>query len=178
MAQMFRLNARPILIIPSHFVQAFVISLRQADLRAHVTQQYYLKNGISPTVAGTGSSKPHKDDTSTSPTHSSAKPIIMVKPAAEVQPVPASFPSIQPIKAARLFECDSSDLGSWQIYFSSRSISQFRQLDKSTMLIVVKKVKELSTGHFSPDNQVSQHLPIFNHLADQRICCYGMDRKR
>jgi len=75
-----------------------------------------------------------------------------VIPAAQV--LPAAYPHIQPLKAARLFECDSKDLGFWQLYFSSKSVSQLRQLDNEMQGIVVKKVQQLSKGHFSRDNMV------------------------
>jgi len=77
-------------------------------------------------------------------------------PVAQV--LPASYPHIQPLKAARLFECDSKDLGLWQLYFSSKSVSQLRQLDNEMQGIVVKKVQQLSNGHFSRDNMVRFRL--------------------
>lgn len=97
------------------------------------------------------------NNSNTTSTPSTSKQPTQAIPAAG-KTLPASFPTIQPLKAARLFECGSSDLGSWQVYFSSRSIQHFRQLDKSAMLIVVKKIKEISNGHFSPDNMVSCRL--------------------
>ena len=40
--------------------------------------------------------------------------------ASESEAITNSDPATRPLRAARLFDCTSSDLGAWQIYFSSR----------------------------------------------------------
>ncbi|KZW00571.1 hypothetical protein EXIGLDRAFT_145235 [Exidia glandulosa HHB12029] len=60
-----------------------------------------------------------------------------------------------PTKAALYFE-SVEDLGPWRILISSRADRNLRELrrgDAKMFKIVMKKMKELSNGHFSDDNQ-------------------------
>ncbi|KAF4623894.1 hypothetical protein D9613_001576 [Agrocybe pediades] len=69
--------------------------------------------------------------------------------------VPLAFPMVQPMKAALYF--DSVDgFGEWRILISTRADRDLRDARrKNTKLfkIIIKKIKELSQGHFSDDNQ-------------------------
>ncbi|KZT08921.1 uncharacterized protein LAESUDRAFT_675409 [Laetiporus sulphureus 93-53] len=62
---------------------------------------------------------------------------------------------VQPMKAALYF--DSADgFGEWRICISTRADGDLRQMRKKNSAlfkIVLKKIKELSNGHFSDDNQ-------------------------
>lgn len=68
------------------------------------------------------------------------------------------YPRLDPVKAKQTF--DSPDgFGEWGIYMAGEAIKhlrEFRRKDQHTFEIVQKKIKELSTGFFSPDNQ--KHL--------------------
>ncbi|KIY43108.1 hypothetical protein FISHEDRAFT_54171, partial [Fistulina hepatica ATCC 64428] len=66
-----------------------------------------------------------------------------------------AFPSVQPWKASLHFE-NSKGFGEWTIFISTRADRQLRQArrkDQKFLRIIVKKIKELSNGHFSNDNQ-------------------------
>ncbi|GBE78672.1 predicted protein [Sparassis crispa] len=69
--------------------------------------------------------------------------------------IPAAYPMVQPMKAALYF--DSADgFGEWRILISTRAdadLRQTRKRDTKLFGIIVKKIKELSNGHFSDDNQ-------------------------
>ncbi|GJE94213.1 hypothetical protein PsYK624_103810 [Phanerochaete sordida] len=69
--------------------------------------------------------------------------------------VPAAYPMVQPMKAA--FHFDSVDgFGEWQILVSTRAdrnLREYKRSDQKIFAIILKKIKELSNGHFSDDNQ-------------------------
>ncbi|KAG8877563.1 hypothetical protein FRB98_006659 [Tulasnella sp. 332] len=83
--------------------------------------------------------------------------------------IPAAFPIIQPLRAAKYFEEEATDLGDWPIYISTRAFRHMRQLDggdAAVFGIIRKKIKELSHGHFSESNQKvlvgnGSEVPIF-----------------
>ncbi|KAG6831649.1 hypothetical protein H0H92_008726 [Tricholoma furcatifolium] len=84
------------------------------------------------------------------------------------QLVPTSYPMVQPMKSALYF--DTADgFGEWRILVSTRAdadLREARRKDRKTFTIIVKKIKELSKGHFSGDNQKrlngpSIDVPIF-----------------
>ena len=79
--------------------------------------------------------------------------------ASEAKAITNSDPATRPLRAARLFDCTSSDLGAWQIYFSSKAVAQLRQLDQKTKIHVSKKIISLSHGYFSADNMVRKTCP-------------------
>ncbi|OBZ79119.1 hypothetical protein A0H81_00134 [Grifola frondosa] len=69
--------------------------------------------------------------------------------------IPAAYPMVQPMKAALYF--DSADgFGEWRILISTRAdrdLRQARKKDAKIFRIIIKKIRELSKGHFSDDNQ-------------------------
>ncbi|KAH9919767.1 uncharacterized protein BXZ73DRAFT_104875 [Epithele typhae] len=69
--------------------------------------------------------------------------------------VPEDLPPVLPMKAALYF--DSADgFGEWRVLISTRAdrdLRQARKRDAKMFAIYVKKIKELSNGHFSDDNQ-------------------------
>ncbi|TFK38653.1 hypothetical protein BDQ12DRAFT_630422 [Crucibulum laeve] len=76
---------------------------------------------------------------------------------------------IQPPKSAVHFD-NVEGFGKWRILISSRAdgdLRDARRRDKKTFLIIVKKIRELSNGHFSDDNQKrlnagsTSGIPIF-----------------
>ncbi|KAK0198135.1 hypothetical protein F5146DRAFT_995722 [Armillaria mellea] len=63
--------------------------------------------------------------------------------------LPSAYPIVQPMKSAEGF-------GEWTIVISTNADDFLRSThrkDASTFQIIVKKIKELSRGHFSDDNQ-------------------------
>ncbi|KAJ3514932.1 hypothetical protein NLJ89_g2078 [Agrocybe chaxingu] len=63
--------------------------------------------------------------------------------------LPAAYPMVQPMKAAEGF-------GEWRILISTRAdrdLREARRKDAKFFKIIIKKIKELSNGHFSDDNQ-------------------------
>ncbi|KAI1797209.1 hypothetical protein LXA43DRAFT_402137 [Ganoderma leucocontextum] len=68
-----------------------------------------------------------------------------------VDPLASSV--VYPKKAARLFDT-AEGFGEWRVFFTPRAIRDLRQArDGKLFNIFVKKIKELSNGHFSEDNQ-------------------------
>ncbi|KAF6765917.1 hypothetical protein DFP72DRAFT_996790 [Ephemerocybe angulata] len=75
--------------------------------------------------------------------------------AAEDSVVPSAYPCVQPMKAALYFE-SASGFGEWRILISTRAdrdLREARRSDQKFFKIVLKKIIELSNGHFSDDNQ-------------------------
>ncbi|KAH7874451.1 uncharacterized protein C8R40DRAFT_1108966 [Lentinula edodes] len=79
-----------------------------------------------------------------------------------------AFPKVQPMKSALHF--DSIDgFGEWSIFISQNADTELRirhRRDKTSFDIIVKKIKELSNGHFSADNQKrlsgpNSEVPVF-----------------
>ncbi|KAH9971205.1 hypothetical protein BGW80DRAFT_1322645 [Lactifluus volemus] len=69
--------------------------------------------------------------------------------------VPAAYPQVQPMKAALYFD-SVEGFGQWRILISGRAdrnLRETRKKDASLFRITLKKIKELSNGHFSDDNQ-------------------------
>ncbi|KAH8101589.1 hypothetical protein BXZ70DRAFT_104267, partial [Cristinia sonorae] len=68
---------------------------------------------------------------------------------------PAAYPIVQPMKAALYFDT-AEGFGDWRIYISTRAdgnLRETRKKDPQLFRIIIKKIKELSNGHFSDDNQ-------------------------
>ncbi|KAL7285962.1 hypothetical protein ACG7TL_001077 [Trametes sanguinea] len=78
------------------------------------------------------------------------------------------YPLVQPMRAALYFE-SADGFGEWRIFISTRADRDLRQArNKNAKLfkIIIKKIKELSQGHFSDDNQkrltgLSVEIPIY-----------------
>jgi len=78
-----------------------------------------------------------------------------------------AYPIVQPIKAALYFD-SVNGFGEWRILISSRAdkmLRKARRADKRVFEIMIKKIKELSRGCFSADNQKklngSLDIPIY-----------------
>ncbi|RXW12996.1 hypothetical protein EST38_g12858 [Candolleomyces aberdarensis] len=74
---------------------------------------------------------------------------------------PVAYPCIRPTTAALYFE-SASGFGEWRILISSRAdrdLREARRSDAKFFKIVVKKIVELSNGHFSDDNQKRLNKP-------------------
>ncbi|KAL5495715.1 hypothetical protein ACEPAI_1179 [Sanghuangporus weigelae] len=88
----------------------------------------------------------------------------------EEQSVPrtsSAYPRVQPVKASLFFE-SAEGLGEWRIFMSTTAIKDMRNYrrDKKIFKVILKKIKELSTGFFSDDNQKrlkgqDKGVPIF-----------------
>ncbi|KAF8261744.1 hypothetical protein EI94DRAFT_1809815 [Lactarius quietus] len=85
-----------------------------------------------------------------------------------LEAVPVAYPQVQPMKAALYF--DSVDgFGQWRILISGRAdrnLREMRKKDTNLFRITLKKIKELSKGHFSDDNHkrltgTSVSVPIY-----------------
>ncbi|KAI9436974.1 hypothetical protein H4582DRAFT_1853973 [Lactarius indigo] len=82
--------------------------------------------------------------------------------------VPAAYPQVQPMKAALYFD-SVEGFGQWRILISGRAdrnLREMRRKDKNLFRITLKKIKELSNGHFSDDNHkrltgTSVSVPIY-----------------
>ncbi|KAG8220598.1 hypothetical protein J3R82DRAFT_2824 [Butyriboletus roseoflavus] len=84
-----------------------------------------------------------------------------------VEPKPSAYPKVQPMKAALYFD-NADGFGEWRIIIGSNATKNLRELangDRKKCAIVVKKIKQLSNGHFSDENQKwlndSSEIPIF-----------------
>ncbi|KAK0478174.1 hypothetical protein IW261DRAFT_1482258 [Armillaria novae-zelandiae] len=81
--------------------------------------------------------------------------VTTVQEESAVVELPSAYPIVRPMKSALYF--DSADgFGEWTIIISTNADDFLRSThrkDASTFQIIVKKIKELSCGHFSDDNQ-------------------------
>lgn len=74
------------------------------------------------------------------------------EPQTDVSP---AYPIVQPMKAALYFD-SAEGFGEWRILISTRAdghLRQARRKNRTLFDIIIKKIKELSNGHFSDDNQ-------------------------
>ncbi|KAH6876648.1 hypothetical protein BKA70DRAFT_1576722 [Coprinopsis sp. MPI-PUGE-AT-0042] len=74
---------------------------------------------------------------------------------------PASFAMVRPMKAALYFD-SAEGLGEWRILISTRAdrdLRDWRRRDAEFFRIIIKKIKELSCGHFSANNQKRLNKP-------------------
>ncbi|KAK7464390.1 hypothetical protein VKT23_006556 [Stygiomarasmius scandens] len=86
----------------------------------------------------------------------------------ETVSAPSVYPKVQPLKSALYFD-SVTDFGAWTILINQNAHNDLRvkyKKEKASFDIIVKKIKELSNGHFSPDNQkrlkgVDFEVPIF-----------------
>ncbi|KAF5377280.1 hypothetical protein D9615_006447 [Tricholomella constricta] len=86
---------------------------------------------------------------------------------AEAQ-VPSAYPMVQPMKSALYFN-NAEGFGEWRILISTRAdgdLREARRKDRKRFAIIIKKIKELSNGHFSDDNHKrlngpNTDVPIF-----------------
>ncbi|KAF8139771.1 hypothetical protein EV363DRAFT_1497668, partial [Boletus edulis] len=80
---------------------------------------------------------------------------------------PSGYPKVQPVKAGLYFE-NANGFGEWRIIIGTDATKKLKGLatdDRKKCAIVVKKIKQLSNGHFSDENQKrlndSSEVPIF-----------------
>ncbi|KAJ6573853.1 hypothetical protein DFH09DRAFT_1311930 [Mycena vulgaris] len=67
----------------------------------------------------------------------------------------ATYPAAQLMKFTRLYCDNATGFGEWAINISPRGERDLRdhsRRDRKVFTIILKKIKELSNGHFSPDN--------------------------
>ncbi|KAI9068145.1 hypothetical protein FKP32DRAFT_1672451 [Trametes sanguinea] len=80
----------------------------------------------------------------------------------------SAYPVVQPMKAALYFE-SADGFGEWRILISTRAdrdLRQARSKNPKLFKIIVNKLKDLSQGHFSDDNQkrltgLNVEIPIY-----------------
>ena len=80
----------------------------------------------------------------------------------------------RPLRAARLFGCSSPELGAWQVYFLGKACQKLRRLDAETGAMVDRKIKALSTGHFSESNikqlgKTTGDVPIYEAKCSRDV---------
>ncbi|KAI6094146.1 hypothetical protein F5141DRAFT_1070431, partial [Pisolithus sp. B1] len=102
--------------------------------------QFYLTVLCNPELA-----TPLKNAYFTSPDHNTTeRRQIVVEPSAVVVDTrPSAYPTVQPMKAALILIGTNA----------TKKLREFRRNDAKKFKIVVKKIKELSNGQFSDDNQ-------------------------
>ncbi|KAG1841506.1 hypothetical protein F4604DRAFT_1598139 [Suillus subluteus] len=104
---------------------------------------------------------------------------------------PNAYPMVQPMKAALYFD-NADGFGEWPIVISTeacKNLREFRRADGKIFEIIVKKIKQLSNGHFSDDNHKRLNgpdagIPIHKvkmtkdlHLVYQIDCVPDQDGK-
>ncbi|KAI9566710.1 hypothetical protein HD554DRAFT_2040083 [Boletus coccyginus] len=94
-----------------------------------------------------------------------------------VKPKLSAYPKVQPMKAALGFE-NADRFGEWRIIIGTEATKKLRGLangDRKKCITVVKKIKQLSKGHFSKENQKrlnspsSFAIPIFEAKVQQGL---------
>ncbi|KAG2034293.1 hypothetical protein BDR03DRAFT_606236 [Suillus americanus] len=104
---------------------------------------------------------------------------------------PNAYPMVQPMKAALYFD-NVDGFGEWRILISTeacKNLREFHRADGKIFKIIVKKIKQLSNGHFSDDNHKRLNgpdagIPIHKarmtkdlHLVYQIDCVPDQDGK-
>ncbi|KIY72674.1 hypothetical protein CYLTODRAFT_449643 [Cylindrobasidium torrendii FP15055 ss-10] len=103
-----------------------------------------------------------------------SKPAVVLEPEdTTIHHGPVSaFPQVRPMKAALYFDSPKG-FGPWTITMgetATKFLRTMRSKDKETLRIIIGKMKDLSTGHFSSDNQKrlkgpSADVPVFEAKA-------------
>ncbi|KAF7306351.1 UvrD-like helicase ATP-binding domain-containing protein [Mycena indigotica] len=85
------------------------------------------------------------------------EPVVVVEEiVVDVKPLEESYPVAQPMKLTTFYNNNAKGLGEWTMNLSPRAerdLRDHRRRDHKIFKIILKKIKELSNGHFSPDNQ-------------------------
>ncbi|KDQ30332.1 hypothetical protein PLEOSDRAFT_155016 [Pleurotus ostreatus PC15] len=104
--------------------------------------------------------------------------------------LPVAISKVQPLKSALQFE-NVEGFGNWRVLISGRAdgdLREARKKDRESFRIIMKKIRELSRGHFSEDNQkrltgAGPEVPIFeakmtrdSRLVYQIDCISDIDR--
>ncbi|KAJ4470931.1 hypothetical protein J3R30DRAFT_3531939 [Lentinula aciculospora] len=142
-------------------LDSYLNNLRSTDIGIAIKKNFIPCVVANPTTIQNALPEPHQDN-----------------PILTTADVPVAFPKVQPMKSALHF--DSIDgFGEWSIFISPNADTELRirhKRDKTSFNITVKKIKELSNGHFSADNQkrlsgASSEIPIFEAkmTADLRL---------
>ncbi|TFY54263.1 hypothetical protein EVJ58_g8968 [Rhodofomes roseus] len=119
--------------------------LRYPQLREAITQTYVVKSKVSDASLSDASAS----QTDLSQADRSARVDATTEETAQ------AYPFVQPIKAALYFD-SAEGFGDWRILISTAANTDLRKMRKKSSAlfkITLKKIKELSLGHFSPDNQ-------------------------
>ncbi|KAF7319780.1 UvrD-like helicase ATP-binding domain-containing protein [Mycena kentingensis (nom. inval.)] len=103
-----------------------------------------------------------------------AEPTIQLEPAEVPDDDPDAveteiYAPAQPMKLTVFYNENVAQLGAWTISLSPRAerdLRDHRRRDRKVFKIVLKKIQELSNGHFSPDNQKrlnnrTVEIPVF-----------------
>ncbi|KAI9566690.1 hypothetical protein HD554DRAFT_2315329 [Boletus coccyginus] len=94
-----------------------------------------------------------------------------------IKPKLSAYPKVQLMKAALCFE-NADRFGEWRIIIGTEATKKLRGLangDRKKCITVVKKIKQLSKGHFSKENQKrlnspsSSAIPIFEAKVQQDL---------
>ncbi|KAH8834708.1 hypothetical protein DL96DRAFT_1808678 [Flagelloscypha sp. PMI_526] len=167
------LIAEQLSYLAQYILPEYIRSLSQLHVREH------LYNLILPVVPVQTSN------------NSPSKPLSPTSSAQENPHLRADYPlTIHPLKAAVHFD-GIDDWGDWEIYISTaaqKDLAEARRTDRKRFKIYVKKIRELSFGMFSDDNQkrlthVKAAVPIYEAkmTADSRLVyqvhCVAVDEK-
>ncbi|KAK7688180.1 hypothetical protein QCA50_008550 [Cerrena zonata] len=143
--------------VPQSDAEARELAVHLLEDQMHILQSYFdvlrnpelsetFKAAYIPQISPSDSTTTAVDSDSESASGSTAH---------EDEAIPSAFPMVQPMKAALYF--DSADgFGDWRILISTRADRNLREAkrrDQNLFRIIIKKIKELSNGHFSDDNQ-------------------------
>ncbi|KAJ7794031.1 P-loop containing nucleoside triphosphate hydrolase protein, partial [Mycena olivaceomarginata] len=66
-----------------------------------------------------------------------------------------SYPALQPIKFSTLYRRRATGFGEWEVNIAPRAerdMREYNQRDRKTFSVIVKKMRDLSNGDFSPAN--------------------------
>ncbi|KAJ6578043.1 hypothetical protein B0H19DRAFT_574136 [Mycena capillaripes] len=89
----------------------------------------------------------------------------------------ASYPAVQPIKFSTLYRRRATGFGDWDINIAPRAerdLREYRRRDRRTLILVVKKMRELSNGNFSPENYTQLNgsnveIPIYEAKVSEDL---------
>ncbi|KAJ7222531.1 hypothetical protein GGX14DRAFT_429000 [Mycena pura] len=89
----------------------------------------------------------------------------------------ASYPAVQPIKFSTLYRRRATGFGDWDINIAPRAERNLREYswrDRRTFILIVKKMRELSNGDFSPENYIQLNgsnveIPIYEAKVSEDL---------
>ncbi|KAJ6569465.1 hypothetical protein B0H19DRAFT_938852 [Mycena capillaripes] len=88
-----------------------------------------------------------------------------------------TYPTSRPLKFSTLYRRRATGFGDWEINIAlraERDLREYNQRDRKTFLVIVKKMRDLSNGNFSPDNckQINGgnvEVPIYEAKVNEEL---------
>ncbi|TBU42439.1 hypothetical protein BD309DRAFT_866302 [Dichomitus squalens] len=135
-----------------------IFSLLRGPARDDIIARWHALAEMETVVDSARPESSGSDETATPEAQPESQTPINAHPALDVLPLKAAF-----------YEDHVKGFGEWEVFITDNANSDFRKLRKKSpelLRVVMKKIRDLSRGHFSPDNQIlisdtENSVPIF-----------------